>query len=622
MVANAYWLVIGNEVWYSLHFTLVSLFFNTIFSLFVLILLNFLVKKFLPNFALSQRELLVIYVMLVMLSTVVEYTMIGYLMAMLAHPFWFTTVENEWRELFWKYIPKWLTVRDMSVLSGYFNGESSIYITKYAKGWLQTIAVWSVFIFVLWCVLICINVVIRKQWTEREKLSYPIIQLPLEMTNDKSGFFRSRMMWIGFMVAGGIDIINGLNFLFPQIPQIPVGGREIGHYFTEKPWNAIGWTSLSFYPFVIGLTFFVPLDLSFSCWFFHLFAKAEQILASVLGIRAIPSAPYINEQAAGAWLCLGIIAFWPARKHVIQVLRKAFSSKYELDDSHEPMRYRTALLGIVIGVTFLVFFCYQAKMTFLAISIFLLIYLVMAIGVARVRAEVGPPVHGMVFVNPRQIMVATMGTRRLGGANLTMLSFLYAFNRCNRAHPMPNQLEAFKIAERANIDSRKLLLTMLIAIAMGTLISFWAHLDILYRYGATSKAVGYIVGIGQESFNPLHGWLNNPRNVDYPAAGAIGFGAIFAFFLMFMRRRFVWWSLHPAGYALGLNTWGGIVYIWSAVFIGWLIKRTILKHGGLRAYRTAAPFFFGLILGEYVIACIWCLIGVVFNMPVIRVWVS
>ncbi|HIE25788.1 TPA: hypothetical protein EYP66_00705 [Candidatus Poribacteria bacterium] len=79
-----------------------------------------------------------------------------------------------------------------------------------------------------------------------------------------------------------------------------------------------------------------------------------------------------------------------------------------------------------------------------------------------------------------------MGTRRLGGANLTMLSFLYAFNRCNRAHPMPNQLEAFKIAERANIDGRQLLLTMLIAIAIGTLISFWAHLDILYRYGATS----------------------------------------------------------------------------------------------------------------------------------------
>lgn len=145
---------------------------------------------------------------------------------------------------------------------------------------------------------------IRKQWTEREKLSYPIIQLPLEMTAPKTRVFRSRAMWLGFAIAGSIDLINGLRFFFPSIPEIPVRRTQIHRYFTEKPWNAIGYTTISFYPFVIGLTYFVPLDLAFSCWFFHLLSKVELVISSAIGRKALPGAPYINEQSAGAWLML------------------------------------------------------------------------------------------------------------------------------------------------------------------------------------------------------------------------------------------------------------------------------------------------------------------------------
>ena len=34
-------------------------------------------------------------------------------------------------------------------------------------------------------------------------------------------------------------------------------------------------------------------------------------------------------------------------------------------------------------------------------------------------------------------MVLALGTRRLGAANLTGLTFLYPFVRCFRAHPTP-----------------------------------------------------------------------------------------------------------------------------------------------------------------------------------------
>ena len=42
----------------------------------------------------------------------------------------------------------------------------------------------------------------------------------------------------------------------------------------------------------------------------------------------------------------------------------------------------------------------------------------------------------------------------------------------------------------------------------------------------------------------------------------------------------------------------------------------ILKHGGLRSYRTALPFFWGLILGDFIAGGLWLAIGLIFDMDV------
>ena len=40
------------------------------------------------------------------------------------------------------------------------------------------------------------------------------------MTDPKSGFFRNRLMWAGFGLAAALEIINGLNYLYPSIPAL------------------------------------------------------------------------------------------------------------------------------------------------------------------------------------------------------------------------------------------------------------------------------------------------------------------------------------------------------------------------------------------------------------------
>ncbi|MBC8232075.1 hypothetical protein H8E77_21215, partial [bacterium] len=50
-------------------------------------------------------------------------------------------------------------------------------------------------------------------------------------------------------------------------------------------------------------------------------------------------------------------------------------------------------------------------------------------------------------------------------------------------------------------------------------------------------------------------------------------------------------------------------YLWSSIFIGWLIKYIILKFGGIRLYRNLRPLFVAMIVGEYIIVSIWMIIG-------------
>jgi hypothetical protein len=616
VVINAYWIAISSELWYSV-FTAISLFFNTIFCLFLLIQMNFLLKLFFPKRAFSPQELIVMYVMMSMVSTISGHTMMMYLVGALAHPFWFATAENEWQSLFWRYIPSWFTVSDKALLAEYFRGSSTFYTTRYIRAWLVPILAWSSFIFVLFSTLLCINLLIRRRWMEDERLTYPIAQLPLEMTLSSGSFFRNRLLWCGFGLAGTITLINGLNRLYPAFPMIPVKFHEVGHYFTSKPWNAIGRTLVDFHPFIIGLAFFIPLDLSFSCWFFYLLSKAERVIASAVGWHNL----YLNERSVGAWVTLGLLAIWTSRRHLARVGREILGrQKSEDEGSAEPIQYRTAFMLMTAGLLFIALFCYYAGMSLWAVVMFFAVYLAMALGITRVRAALGAPYHEVVFVNPRQFMTVVLGSRRIGGANLTIMSFLYPFTRCHRAHPMPNQLESLKMAQQGKMLNWRLILAMMSAIGLGAIASFWIYLMIAYRYGASAECHGWIAGFGWESFNPLQSWLSHPTRTDRTAVMFMGGNALFVLFLMAMRRHFTWWPFHPGGYVLSGGGWSGMLYIWNAMLISWTVKWVILKYGGMRAYRKARPFFFGLVLGDYIIGCAWNIFGLIFNMPAYSIW--
>ena len=560
---------------------------------------------------LSQGELLVIYVMLSVASATAGHSMMEILVSTLGHAFWFATPENDWKDLFWRYIPSWLAVTDKDVLSGYYEGDSTLHTRQHLLGWLTPVLNWFAFLFVMLFVMVCINLIVRKPWTEDEKLAYPIIQLPARMTSD--GFFTNRLMWIAFGLVAVFDIVNGLHHVFPAIPS--VYEKAYRFRFTEKPFSAMGWLRLGIYPFVLGIGFLIPLDLLFSSWFFFWVWKAQQITGSVMGLEGT-GYPYINYQGFGAYMGIFLIAVWRSRKHLQNLLGPKARSTPTPD---EPMSPLILVLALIAGIVFLTFFCLRAGMSLWAILVFFGLYFAFSTAVSRMRAELGSPMHDLHYTGPERVMVAAVGTRPLGPNNLSMFSFFWFFTRTFDSHPMPHQLEGFKLASTSGIRSRFMLFAILIALFVGILSQFWALISVPYRLGALHEMSRVPIVYGSEPWKQLQKWLTHPLSPDYWALGFTGIGLLFALFLMLMRMKFFWFPFHPAAYAAVCGSWA-VNYIWFSLGIVWVLKLVLLKYGGRNAHRKAMPFFLGLILGQFTVGSLWTILGMVFNIPTYGIW--
>ena len=607
---NCYFLIQMELVRYTFPTWVVPL-SNVIFILTAVMLINGVIRLLKSSLALGQGELLFLYVTLSLATTLAGCDVLQAILSVLGHSTWFATEENEWRTLFWHHLPQWLTVSDRDALRGYYLGESSLYLPQHLRVWGPVVAAWILLFLVTAFIFLCLNTILRRQWAERERLTFPIIQLPLAMTNPTSRFFRNKRMWIGFAIAAGISLFNGLSHLYPVIPHIPVTRRFFT--FHEPPFSLYGTIITAFYPFAIGIMFLMPLDVLFSTTFFYFLYRNEVALARAVGWHSIPNFPYLNEQTIGAFIGLCFFFAWTGKRHFRSVLKSATSRGREAQTQvrDEPMSYRMAVWGFVFGILLFAFLLYKAGMAMWLAFVFAVLFLITPLVTTRIRAESGIFVHAYHWQAPRYILNTVLGTHRLGARNLTALSVCF-FNRDYRPQQMPHQLEAFKIAEVARISQRRMLWTILIATVFGALVAFWVQLHLYYQFGSDSGYFGpWSLGYGREYFGRLTNWITYPLDTDWIGVIFIGIGFTVMMALSYLRVKFFWLPLHPLGYVMASNQ--EMSDLWIPLVIALFLKWLILRHGGIQSYRRVIPFFLGLVLGDYLMGSMWSLLNVLLN---------
>ncbi len=600
-----------------------SLLRGPVFILFVLALANLLFRRVARRAGLQPSEMLLIYSMVAVSVCISGFGQVQFLVNILPAGGHLANPSNHY-DRFLYLVPPYLVPHDPQVIQDFYRGHKSVYRADILRDWATPVLVWSAFLFVVCWVTLCLTSLIRRQWSDEEKLTFPLVYLPLEMAQGGAGqtpFFRNRLMWGGFALAGLLESVDYVHFFLPGFPYVPIKPSDwhIEKFLVASPWNSVGTFTLAFYPFAIGIAFLLSREVSFSCWFFYLLTRVENVVTAGLGINgggprgATAQAPFLGEQGVGAWLALGAFLLYRARGPLWDACRSAWDGGLaaRIDDPSAPLSPRIALWGGLLGVAALTAFLTVIGLPLWVALLFWGVYFLFLVVLSRVFAEAGAgwawgplvSVHGTILDATGVGMAGGLGPR-----SMTMIGHLDWFDNELRDTSMPHQLEAMKLGQETDTRRRQLLWGLLIAAAVSGIVAFWAYLHMYYEFGADSAKVRpALQGVGPGRLKEIDNWLRNPRPPDGGALGAMGAGAAIILSLAALRQQFVWWPLHPIGYALAGTL--SMEYMWCPFFIAWVIKTAFLRYAGVKLYRQALPFFLGLILGDYIVPALWGLWG-------------
>jgi hypothetical protein len=568
--------------------------------LFALVALNVLIIRFAPRFRFSQAELLTVYVMCAVSVVLSSSGGIHFLIPTITAVHYFATPENAWGVLFHGFVPDWIAQTDPAALRGFYQGNSVFELRQ----WATQIVVWCGFLTVFACATLCLSLILRKQWIENEHLPFPTVALPIEVAKEEAPLLKDRLFWMGAVVTFAVAWWNTIALNIPSVPMLNLRGFEIAQVFTIPPWSAFGPLKVSFFPFAIGIGYLLSTEVVFSCWFFYLFSKLQQVIGAAAGLSTDTVAgaqsvfPYLSYQGAGSYLGIAAASIWMSRRHLRNVFATAFSFGNKEKDP-EAQGYKWAVLGLILCVVSLISFTVAAGASRLVASVFVLLILVFLVAATRIRAETGNAWPMGPEVDAFRLMITVTGTGAYSAADLTAMTYVRAATAGQdfRGVCMPQELDGLKIADATGMRLGRLAKVMVIAIAFGVTVSFIVALQVWMTNGALAKGETWRGMRGKVSFDLLATWLKNPVPPDKGGIFGIGLGASFTALLAYLRMRYIWWPFHPVGYAMS-NTFTSS-NMWTPFLIAWLAKVVVTRAGGMKLYRRGLPFFLGLIAGDF-----------------------
>ena len=590
--------------------------FSTAAAIFLFFLLVFFVHSLLglihPRLALRRDELVVVYIMAIVSCSIPTMGLTEYLLPIISGALYYATPENEWAALVHPFIPAWMVPQDPEAVKYFYEGAPQGQGIPW-DAWIVPLAAWTPLVLGIYLGMICLMVVFRRQWVERERLAFPLVQVPMAMIEDGEKeswlkpFFKNPLMWCGFALPFLVGSLRALHNYYNFIPTVSLQ--------TSIPLfrnSSVQQIALSF-P-MVGFSYFINLDIAFAIWFFSLLARVQEGVFGIVGITSTEKLyyaggqPIVAHQGMGAMLVLALFGLWTARGHLRDVWRKAWGRAPEIDDSDEMLSYRAAVFGLLGSNAVVCAWLYLAGMDLWVVPLYLVSMYLIFLAVTRVVVEGGIAAARAPLIAP-DFLASGLGNSALGPNTLTVLGFTFVWAADIRTFVMASCANGLKLAEE-HFQRRKrgLFGAMLLAVGVSLVVSVWTVLHLSYAYGGINLNGWFFGPTGGPAypFNFITGHLNNPAGPNWLGWTSTVAGAGVMTGLMLARQHLLWWPLHPLGFAV--STISMTNYISFSVFLAWVIKGIILRYGGPSLFRRARPFFLGLILGQFAVAGFWLLV--------------
>ncbi len=525
---------------------------------------------------------------------------------------------------------------------------------KFWERWKGPLKWWIPLLLLVMLVQIFLAALLRRQWCDHEKLIFPHAEVVRALVaGEQAGsrgrrILNSRALWIGMGISMVLFTFQGLSAYFPEVPAPDLHKIPLKTFLSERPWKAMNQT-LNIQPYLLGISYLLTCEVSMSIWFFALVNQAMRVAASAWGLTRTEAwalhGEWPNSDAlyTGAMFIFVFWLVWGARRHIWYVLRRGlgFIPADKLE-KREPMSYPVAMWGFWLALAGIFLWCVLVGLKLWVMVLIIGFYLVLVVLVCRVVSEAGMVtaalglwpfyphftfchMFGFGHTGTFGKMIAykdswlTPGTAGSAGEarlvpatvrNYGVFSFIWP-SMLFSLQLTPFVLAGFKLTETEPRRKRLLTWLMLAGLLGATLIFLHGTLNTAFEQGAEN--------IKHTSSHGFHHWSWVFKNwllrdvvtrermwtPDGFRLSMMGIGGGVMSLLLILRSSFYWWPLHPIG-LVALGAEGGL---WVCFLLGWMCKRAALSYGGGEFSQKLNPFFYGLIIGQLLMAVFWAIVG-------------
>lgn len=497
----------------------------------------------------------------------------------------------------------------------------------------------SIFVF-----LMCVAEWLRRKWVERENLAFPVVEIvdsiirhdySLEDADDvlapkpRRGLFNG-IFWAGAALGALFLLVEALGN-YKIMTDVKVVSLNLSEkVFISDIWKNLDKMLFVLSPILVGILYLVSLEISLSVWVIFLVLKLiffvirwdRQIIDPLYtGWAGGRFYPFFSEQMLGAAACFGLILLykaWHSSRHESKA-----AHAHSLAHPYLPAWMTTAgMLAMPLCIGWMLWDIGLTNIPFL-----LLIggaCMVLTIAAARARAETGlytqhstyeftklPVIFGMTGFTGAKVFAIF--------STIVFLPFTLLFRL------LPQQLENIELARRNKVRYGEVALASVLAFVVALAAGMFSFLVLTYYRGSAAYGAGSPQPIGSENVVHYSLWVSHflgEGGLDKLTTMhgirvvfiVVGFG-IFAL-LSFLRSRVMGFPLHPVGYMVILFSvsmdWvspyakfvpgiavGDTTWVWGSALVAWLVKKLVIKYGGMRMYRQTKPFFIGMVAGSF-----------------------
>ena len=513
--------------------------------------------------------------------------------------------------------------------------------------WTVPILFWWIYQVFFALFMISTASIFRRNWIDVERMPFPQTAIAYEVIRTTiEGETRRKIstpFLLGLIIGLVVQVPIFMALTFPWFPdvygwRVNTCGFGATWVTPDSPLAAIvGFQLFNKWPPFAAVFYLAPLSVltSFMLWYlvYLVLSQVAYYMGYYTGILDLPGCGRnwcgVNIPTAGdpfKWAALsniggviGLTLFYLIlnRRYVVSTIKTAFTKSKEIDESMEPVSYRTAYLIFIasfIAVTALYMALGMSPSTAVLMPI---IAFVAWIASLRIFGLIGFNAvtyggYGTGFVWliwPARPEPPTMEWFWAMLMNRTFLTDGFGYGWPG---VMTASFAGYKMADLTKTSNKVIFKTLLASSIITPLVAILTMIWLCYTFGGER----FVVFQSESNTDIVSRFITPGAHENWPAAQpwlihAIA-GVVIVGVLSYLHSKFLWFPMGPIGFLMATTGHTLLEGVWTMGLVAWVAKTLTLRIGGSRAYEEyGVPVVSGVIAGTIIAIFIGGLIGVI-----------